>query len=1574
MSTIVVTQNGQTVDSITSDPVNPVTYRFTASDVTGQPLVGYTMNMAAEAGAVVTASPFSVYLPLSPDPNTRPFAYSQNSSYIAQCSATNSWYLQFSIDMTASTQPSIFEGYHLGTADFYIVALGLLETIKGISTYQLVFQVPGSRITARTTTPLVTVRFQFPAYNGVSIIVNGGTVGSAYIETYASQNVQLKQAPYLEALPGEAPPFIPLTISNIVLGLPPQTYTPVLQINKVTTPQLYQFIRRDIAATNLVIFSTPTGQISTGLDAPIIRIDQFYLTEYQSSAQYTVTQIGTIPPIVPTVIPEFPDSITIKELIPFYYAFSTTNYYPLPTSTPSFFSTGATRVSSVGTTHAVITIPYAFTDIKVTSDRIYPYPYLYDNNVVLSIALPYFTDPVDAATIGFGGPFTGTITARGRGSNTLTFGTGVSAVSLSYTSSKTLTFVTVPPLQQPPFTVGMQLYLVDSAGHSNAFPGGPIYFPPPGFPMSFVMNLKSLAGYGGVSTSTTINAPLFIQVIQGAPIPVALDPFASGTPYLLDYASGNGTTHLTVSSEVGFSTLPPVVPILFRVVSLFNGVVIGSVETQLTILQGVIVSSPDIYNVPPPAFIYIPFGEPYVFSVPKSQNTTLVSYNSDPIIRTYLTANNVAKTITFNAPSGFTSAFSNALLSIQAIGPDGIVSATINYTISVSSNILTSVPPFTGSLTLYKYEPFLYTYGLIDGVAGLTLNGSASSLEVRTFITPTTPSSNLVYSGSYNTSYANIVNLIVSAKNSSNATVVLLSNAVIVNPGRFYNPVSNVFSFYQYEDVAVTYGGNLAFDTVAPLDNPPTSSPSLPIGLSFASLAGSSNNFILKGTPQFQSPSNQYLIVGFNNFTNQTVTKRITIVTNPPRIKITPAVSAVTGMRIGVPIDPVTFTSVQPSALTILDFQYDWDALPDGLVFRDINGNVVNQPYRPYPADPTLTMTLTGTPTSNAAYAFVNSGTNISNVNLYAFQYQPKGVQTNQKAVISFSFGETILFDNTVVPPIYATQTLTPSTLIIKASSYFPTGDPIVSISTQSLPTGLSTINPDTGNPNYVNQYDYADGIYLSGTAVAVSTGVYTFSALSLGGFSRNLNLTIPILQDVVTFSSVTPASVVFIVSRPITLDYTLVFTAASPIPDRVIQYTTSFDITQYGLVLKTLNGSATLTGTPTQPLPSTTLFIIATDTLGTFAQVPLQVTINADQFTFNSPVLDFIQSVPITPVQFIATTSSQRQVISYRSSDLPQGLSLSISGRLTGTLLFGISGSFHVTASTGYPVGGTTTFSYNTIPDNIVTLLTSNPLFIPSSTFSVDAFRSFTYSGFTPTLLVANASIKDKNGNDGRSRVSLTTTGTQLNGIFASGAAAYSPFTFSVIATYSARVSSLSLQLTYNGTTGSLTTSTSSGNLRFTSPGTLNYLFYQHCPIVPIEFRISGATGFTYFYSVRSNLPVGLMFTPDLSGTFATLSGTPAVFNDALVPVTVYAVNGVNITFLTIQIRIITPFFVNPQDNGTSAYTALLRNQVTVNAAQNARDTVVFPTTDASLGYLQSPGAPDVKSPPVPCCEPKHK
>ena len=1562
-----VTQGGQVVSSIVSDPTSVTTYTFTAQSTTDQPIVSYSLDMSKQYGATVSSNPFVVTLPaFTPTlPNVGPQSASSNSEYAAYCSTLTAWYLEFSFDMSNFTK--VDSNFHLGTTDYYIKWLG-----KQNKSYllQLVPNNFGGQIGIVVPTSEVLIRFQFDGVYGLNVIINGITAYSTNNTGYATfQHVvfshTLQDASSLLS-------NVPLTISNITLGLPTRSFTPSLRYNS-SSSELYPFLLS--SQSNVVSFTTPTAQISTGSNAPNIVLDLTFSNDPQSTVSYEVTQVGTIPDVVLASNPPLPSTLIIKELVPFGYLFGTSLYYPPPTSTASYSNLGLTPVTISGTSNAVMSIPAQFEDVNVVGDRNYRLNYLYNNQITLTIELPYFTEAIDSGVIGFGPQLNGTIVADGSGSNTLSFGSN----SVSYTESQTLMFVPVSGTLS--FQGGIQLYLENSSGSVSAFPGGPITLPYD-IPLAFSMNFQSSGGYTGNQVVLTVNAPDMTQVSLAAPTPVALDPFANGTNYLLPYASGNGTSVLNVASTTGFLTIPDSVPILFKVNSVFDGAVIGSLQCQLTIVQGAIDSSPDIYSNAPPSYVYSPFPF-YTFTIPKLPNTTLITYNSDSNIRPYLT-NLSSNVVTLSAPSGFTSAFSNALLLVEAIGPDGNTSGTLKLYLTASSNIIVSVPAFTGTIDLYKYEPFSYAYSLVPGVSGITLNSTASSTEVRSLTSVV--SNILTFGGKYQTSYSRALNFIVNANNSSNISIDSRSNAVYVNPGRFSNPVNTTFAFYQYEDLAVTYGSNIRFDTAAFLDNPPASSPALPTGLSFASVNGSSNYFVLKGTPQLQSPSNQYLILGVNSVTNQTVTTKIAIKVNPPRIQISPSALSLSGLQIGTEIAPQIFTSVQPAALTINEFRYNWDTLPDGFYFTDINGNVVTQPYRPFiqpvplppfVQDPTLTIILKGTPTLAAATSLVNAGLASYSARLYATQYQPKGAQTNQTALMTFSFGETVLFDDTTIPKLYATQPLTSSTLIFKARAYFvPNGeeDPIVLITAPSLPNGLSIFNSVTGEPNYVNFNDYTDGVFVSGTPTNVSSNAYSITATTQNGFTQTETLTIPVYPDSVSFTSTSPSSVSLIVSRPLDLDYTLVFTAVSVITGQMITYTTSIDLTLYGLVLSSANaanGSLTITGTPTQPLATTTLVITATDTLGTFATTSFPFTISPDVFTFGPATLNFIQHVPITPISFSATASSGRQVISYASSDLPSGLSLSLLGRLSGTPTTntgGLASNLHITGSTGYPVGGTETFSYTTIADNILTLLTANPLAFSGSTFSFDAFRSFTYSGNTPTLAIDQTSIKDKNGGTTSLPTLNITSSTFLTGSFSGGSQAYSPFSFNVVATYLNTSATLSLQLYWNGTTGTLSSSLSLGSLVFTAPTQLVYVFYQHCPIPPIVFKIGNASDFTYFYT--SGLPVGLVFTPDPTGTFATLSGTPAVFNDSIQGLVVYASNGGYTTAITIQIRVITPFFVNPQENGASAYTALLRNQVLVNAATNARDNIVFPEIDAGLGYLQSPGAPDVLSPKIPCTD----
>jgi len=1592
----------------------------------------YLSNVGTEVNATITTHPFTVYLPpqLTNNNNAGPSVVSMNSTYSNLCDTSSQWSLNFSIDITnfittspypdITNQPGYF--YQLGTRDFYLTNLrgyvldtGLPRSDALDNAIQFLIgsspiYFPGTNgipfdlqswvaadeppyppytgnfagilyacdlvVSPQLTpvlleSPLLDVQFNINAGN-LSPLINNLPVGEFYALFPGRKEVVAFSDVYTDATGFTEFTKIPLSISNIQLALPLQFFTPTLQYY-LSSPSLLPFLTPETTTT--ARFQTPHGLIPTGADAPVIVLNQMFSNEIQTTKSYVVTQTGLAPAPTLTVTPPFLPITYIKEYVPFSYYFAASDYYPLPDSAPHYSNVGANQVSITGTTNVTIGIPTGSVNIQVLGDRRYEPFGLYENSTTLSIDIPLFTSPLDSVNIGFqvynradqvvATGLLMTITTDNSTTNTVSIPGQVPTVS--YQSASRLVFVPGDLIINPdpmfPVVPSLFAYLVDGYGTSNLI-GTPLpasY----GASIGFSMQIESATGYAGPSTSVVVHAPSNSQIYRSVALAVSLDPAASGTTFLTPYTIGQGGRDMSVSSVYGFSNItdPPVV---WRVIATYKNILL-SLETVLAVLRGSIIANPPITSSNIYLNIYSPFS--YQFDVPVQYgNTTLISYNSDAVIRQFTTGDTTTR-IVFSSTVGFTYPVSNALLSIQAVEGGDIVQTT-NYYFTVSGNIITSVPPFAGSITLYKYEPFSYAYGLVPGVANVTLSAAASSAEVRAFVTPTTPGTTLTYGGTYKLSYANTLNLIVSAI-SGGLTVAQLSNAVTVNPGRFSNPVNTTFSFYQNEDISVTYGSNIPFDTAASLDSLPASTPALPVGLSFSSVAGSSNNFILKGTPRFQSPLTRYLILGLNNVLNQVVTTRISMTVNPPRIQITPPSLVVSGMQIGVPITPVTFTSIQPAALTSR-FEYTWDVLPDGIVFQDILGNVVTQPF--IPTDANLSLVLAGTPTSNAAYSFVNAGITTSNVTLYTFQYQPNGVKTNQKAVISFSFAETILFSNTVVSNVYATQPLTPTSIIIKAASYFPTGDAVVSITAPLLPNGLSLSNTITGIPNYVNGVDYADGVFLSGTPTTVSSAYYSFVATTTNGFMQILDLLIPILQDVVTFTSVTPASASFIVSRPITLDYNLIFTAVSAIPGQTVVYTTSFDLIPYGLRLTVANGSATLTGTPTNPLSSTPLIITATDPLGTFASVSIQITINPDTFTFNSPALNFIQHVPITPVQFTATTSSQREVISFISSDLPAGLSLSASGILTGTPTTSSSGSFNIVASTGYlPGSPPQLFNYAMVPDSIIVLLTANPLFIPSAIFSVDAFRGLTYSGHTPTLTVDQASIQDKDGGTNL-LPTLSISGTVLTGSFPEGAEAYSPFSFNVIASYLNTTATLGLHIYYNGSTGQLTTNTSSGSLVFTSPGSTNYLFYQHCPIPPIVFRISGATGFTYFYTVVSNLPVGLIFTPDPSGTFATLSGTPALFNDALVGVTIYAVNNGNITFQTIQIRVITPFFVNPQSSGSSAYTAILRNQVIVNGSQNARDSVVYPMIDASLGSLQSPGAPDVKSPPVPCCDVKIK
>jgi hypothetical protein len=145
-----------------------------------------------------------------------------------------------------------------------------------------------------------------------------------------------------------------------------------------------------------------------------------------------------------------------------------------------------------------------------------------------------------------------------------------------------------------------------------------------------------------------------------------------------------------------------------------------------------------------------------------------------------------------------------------------------------------------------------------------------------------------------------------------------------------------------------------------------------------------------------------------------------------------------------------------------------------------------------------------------------------------------------------------------------------------------------------------------------------------------------------------------------------------------------------------------------------------------------------------------------------------------------------------------------------------------------------------------------------------------------------------------------------------------------------------------------------------FTLPTETTSNVYQYVPY-SIKFQASvggDPTAFIFYYA--SDVPIGFTFTPDPTGKYATLEGIPPS-NGTSSTITVRAKTQTgNPATTQFGLRTVLPFFVHPQA-GASGYTALLRKEVEMNAAQNARDNKTYPQVDPLAGPFTAPRAPDV-------------
>jgi hypothetical protein len=569
------------------------------------------------------------------------------------------------------------------------------------------------------------------------------------------------------------------------------------------------------------------------------------------------------------------------------------------------------------------------------------------------------------------------------------------------------------------------------------------------------------------------------------------------------------------------------------------------------------------------------------------------------------------------------------------------------------------------------------------------------------------------------------------------------------------------------------------------------------------------------------------------------------------------------------------------------------------------------------------------------AFGFPSSG--IVNVQLAGYFRDATNVQTIGTASLSFQFAETVLLTTTVSSNLYVGKPLGSNDVVITAASYFPSTSPIETLVYSGLlPDGLSLAG---GAP-----------WYLTGTPTTAGITSNTVTATNFNGISNTTVLVTTINSNIVTFTS-TPSNQSYIVSLPLASNAFQV--QATSTSGSVVTYSSSLDFSLYGLTFNTTTG--VLSGVPLSNLSTTPVTFTATDAFGAFATISPSFEIQRDEFTWPTYTPTFFQNRAITPFQLVVSTLSGRAIQSFSSTNMPPGLVLSSSGLITGTFTGTANDSFTVTATTGYqpPIDSASEiYNYTAITDNLL-VLQVNGIDPISSTFSNIPFRTIQYSSsgvVNPTYLVLNIDPPD---------FPLPILTMSADGLF-SGDFTGIP---TPAATYYVNIVAF-----YAGLTGTtrVTLALSAGNM-FTAPGTLtftqptqsNVVLYQHVPYT-IPIAAVGTADFIYYYSF--GLPVGLELVLEPTGTTAEISGRSS--SNGLSYAVVYAQTGtypdVNVVAYRLSINTVLPYFTTPQ-LGASAYTAIVREHVDADAAQNARDAIVYPRVNPLAGPFMAPRAPDV-------------
>ena len=607
------------------------------------------------------------------------------------------------------------------------------------------------------------------------------------------------------------------------------------------------------------------------------------------------------------------------------------------------------------------------------------------------------------------------------------------------------------------------------------------------------------------------------------------------------------------------------------------------------------------------------------------------------------------------------------------------------------------------TFSTFLYESFSNTITSPVGTTAVTISNSPGIPSG--YLTNNT--SNVVFSTSSNAMASGLnQQFVITARDVGSNILGISSNTVTVGTGRFRDSNGNSvtgsnFTYYKNEPTtAVQFRAPFVIST-------PTTVPTLPPGLTFTDVSTGGGWYNLAGTPLVTVPQSNYLVIGRGTGSNlgKIVTSTVGIVVNNERMRLdVSGATIVSPMVVGTAISNRYVTARFPPYPSGGTMSYTWSGLPDGIVVKDDAAVTKTSPFVPnFTLDPSYTLVLTGTPTSNAAEDFRLAGISSKTVTFTAMRTSPLPAISN---TISFTFGfdETVLFTGSNLSILYANAPLNPTANYFDARTAFGSTSNVIDISSTALPTGLTIVFDALLNRGY-----------LRGTPTNVAdTGAYTIRATNAGGKFRDLAQPIVIANDTITFTSPLDTCYNFVLSRPLSNALSGYYPAniqflASSVSGNALTFTTS-DLSGTGLSLSNITNGVQLVGTPVSTLGLTVLAVTATAAnTGASNTRGVLVEILDDVITLsNVPAsnLAFVQNRPITPIQLRGTTLSGRPITLFRTSPgnpMPPNLTLGATGSITGVPTESTGGSFSIDVYTEYTSNTGFTFPYTMTPDTMI-------------------------------------------------------------------------------------------------------------------------------------------------------------------------------------------------------------------------------------------------------------------------------